>query len=117
MVTGGRLDGVDLDSTELYDPSTGHWRMSGPLPSARYGLRAATVDNRVLVFGETINNKNHLSPIYNHGLYIGDLENTVMEFDPLDEIFTEVGHTSQDHGRYFAVSVIKFSDYLDWCMP
>ena len=54
MVTGGRHEGVDLDSTELYDPSTGHWRMSGALPSARYGLRAATVDNRVLVIGETI---------------------------------------------------------------
>ena len=54
MITGGQYDGAELDSTELYDPSTGHWRMSGALPYARYGLRAATVDNRVLVFGETI---------------------------------------------------------------
>ena len=53
MVTGGYGNG-ELDSTELYDSSNGHWRMSGPLPSARSGLRAATVDNRVLVFGETI---------------------------------------------------------------
>ena len=58
-----------------------------------------------------------LSLIYNHGLYIGDLENTVMEFDPLDETFKEVGHTRQDLGTYFAVSVIEFSDYLEWCMP
>ena len=55
MVTGGGgRDGVDLDSTELYDPSTGHWRMSGALPSAMIGLRAITVNNRVLVYGETI---------------------------------------------------------------
>ena len=56
MVTGGWASfGIgELDSTELYDPSTGHWRMSGALPLARYGLRAATVDNRVLVIGETI---------------------------------------------------------------
>ena len=114
MVTGGG----ELDSTELYDPSTGHWRMSGALPSARYGLRAATVDNRVLVFGETLNEAS-LS-LYNHGfyvcMYVGAPGTSVLEFDPLGETFTEVGHTSQDHGRYFAVSVIKFSDYLDWCM-
>ena len=54
MVTGGYGDKGELDSTELYDPSTGHWRMSGALPSAMSRLRAATVDNRVLVFGETI---------------------------------------------------------------
>ena len=53
MVTGG-YDYGEIDSTELYDPSTGHWRMSGPLPYARWGLRAVTVDNRVLVTGETI---------------------------------------------------------------
>ena len=56
MVTGGYDGNYDgrYNSTELYDPSTGHWRMSGALPYARDGLRAATVDNRVLVFGETI---------------------------------------------------------------
>ena len=50
-------------------------------------------------------------------MYIGDLENTVLEFDPLGETFTEVGHISQDHWTYSAVSVIEFSDYLEWCMP
>ena len=54
MVTGGYGDGGDLDSTELYDPSTGAWRISGPLPTARSGLRATTLDNRILIFGETI---------------------------------------------------------------
>ena len=120
MITGGWASfGIgELDSTELYDPSTGHWRMSSALPSARYGLRAATVDSRVIVFGETLNEAS-LS-LYNHGfyvcMYVGAPGTSVLEFDPLGETFTEVGHTSQDHGRYFAVSVIKFSDYLDWCM-
>ena len=54
MVTGGHNYDFSLDSTELYDPSTGHWRMSGALPSAMIGLRAITVNNRVLVYGETI---------------------------------------------------------------
>ena len=53
MVTGGYDNDNLFDSTELYDPGTGHWRMSGALPSAMSRLRAATVDNRVLVFGET----------------------------------------------------------------
>ena len=60
MVTGGFNDG-SLDSTELYDPNTERWRMSVPLPSASDRLRASTVDNRVLLFGETTNNMNYLS--------------------------------------------------------
>ena len=95
MVTGGHNYDFSLDSTELYDPSTGHWRVSGPLPSAREGLIAATMDYRVLVF-------------------LGD---TVLEFDQLGETFTEVGHISQDHGENFGVSVIELSDYLEWCAP
>ena len=58
-----------------------------------------------------------ISPIYNHGLHTGDLGTSVLEFDSLGDTFTEVGHISQDHGTYFAVSVIEFSDYLEWCMP
>ena len=59
----------------------------------------------------------HLYLICNHGLYIGALGTSVLEFNLLSETFTEVGLTSQDHGIVFAVAVIKFSDYLDWCMP
>ena len=66
MVSRGYDSGI-LDSTELYDPSTGHWRVSGPLPSAREGLMAGTMDYRVLVF-------------------LGD---TVLEFDQIGESFTE----------------------------
>ena len=63
MVTGGNDGGNGniLDSTELYDPNTERWRMSVPLPSASDRLRASTVDNRVLLFGETTNNMNYLS--------------------------------------------------------
>ena len=55
-----------------------------------------------------------ISLIKNNDLYIGALGTSVLEFDPLGETFTEVGHTSQDHETVFAVSLIKFSDYLDW---
>ena len=40
-----------LDTTELLTPGAPRWQDSGKLPSARYGLRAATVDNKVVVTG------------------------------------------------------------------
>ena len=55
LVTGG-LDGPTyLDSTELYDPSLGSWIVAGArLPSPRSGLRAANIDDRILVCGKNI---------------------------------------------------------------
>lgn len=32
----------------------GTWRLTAPLPSGRIGLKAASVDNKILVFGENI---------------------------------------------------------------
>ena len=40
----------DQDSTEILDGDT--WRFTSPLPSARFGLRAASVANRIYVFGK-----------------------------------------------------------------
>ena len=52
LVTGG-YDGSDwLDSTEILDDN--NWRITAPLPSARSGLRAASIDNKILVFGRNI---------------------------------------------------------------
>ena len=51
MVTGG-LDGSSpyLDSTELYQDNV--WRtVAGKLPVPLASLRATTINNRVLVFG------------------------------------------------------------------
>ena len=52
LVTGGNNDGW-LDSTEVMEPGR-TWRLTAPLPSARDGLRAAVLDNYILVFGEII---------------------------------------------------------------
>ena len=54
MVTGGDVF-FDMyrDTTELFDTSAGSWRVvEGLLPAPMYGLRAVTVDNRVMAFGE-----------------------------------------------------------------
>ena len=58
LVTGGgnSNDGrlVGLDSTEVLEDMAGNWRLTAPLPSARTGLRAASVDNNIFVFGQNI---------------------------------------------------------------
>jgi len=53
MVTGGaNYRGIErfyLDSTEILQEDS--WTFSTPLPSARYGLRAASLSDRIFVFG------------------------------------------------------------------
>ena len=59
LVTGGMhspegQDWITLDSTEVLEDKAGTWRLTSPLPSARDGLRAASVENNILLFGEDI---------------------------------------------------------------
>jgi hypothetical protein len=53
LITGGnRPDGTQLDSAELYDPSTGHWSATGSLNVPRsYHTAVLLADGRVLVAG------------------------------------------------------------------
>ena len=51
LVTGGRGDSNNiLDSTEILEDTT--WKITAPLPSARYDLSAASIDNKIFVFGK-----------------------------------------------------------------
>ena len=53
LVIGGY--GIDdvLNSTEIYDPDLGSWRVGAALlPSPMADLIATSIDNRVLVFGK-----------------------------------------------------------------
>ena len=56
LVTGGQQwsgnSSIPLDSTEILETNT--WRISAPLPSARYGLRAASLGNTIFLFGGKI---------------------------------------------------------------
>ena len=54
LVTGGRYDIVFLSSTELLVGTAPAWVFTGELPSPRWGLRGATIDNMVLMTGITI---------------------------------------------------------------
>ena len=52
LVTGGLQSSGFLDSTEILETNT--WRISAPLPSARIGLKAASLGNTIFLFGEKI---------------------------------------------------------------
>ena len=56
LVTGGQQwsgnSSIPLDSTEILETNT--WRISAPLPSARYGLKAASLGNTIFLFGEKL---------------------------------------------------------------
>ena len=56
-MTGGLRDDLILDSTELYDPNLGSWVVAeARLPTPGYGLRAANINDRILIFGDYIYN-------------------------------------------------------------
>ena len=54
LVTGGQQwsgnSSIPLDSTEILETNT--WRISAPLPSARYGLKAASLGNTIFLIGK-----------------------------------------------------------------
>ena len=55
IVTGGwNRNDSSLASTEALNENAETWRLTASLPSARYGLRAASVENNIFVFGENI---------------------------------------------------------------
>ena len=51
LVSGGTDGGNRLSSTELLVETASAWILTGELPSPRYGLRGATIDNKVLMTG------------------------------------------------------------------
>ena len=63
LVTGGETVSDTLGSTEIYDPEIGSWSEVPPLPSPRSSLRAASLGNRVLIFGIDIYCKHKVSLI------------------------------------------------------
>ena len=51
LVSGGTNGESNIESTELFDASVGNWREGSALPSPMRFLRAATIDNQILLFG------------------------------------------------------------------
>ena len=54
LIVSGGMGAVRLDSTEIFDPDLGSWSAGAALPM-KYGingLKSATIDNRVFIFGK-----------------------------------------------------------------
>jgi len=62
-------------------------------------LRAATIDNRVYIFGG-----------YDGGSYY----DTILEYDATSDSYTEAGTMTQARFLY-AVSVVQYEEYSQWC--
>ena len=116
LVTGGynHNDGY-LASTEVMEAG-GTWRLTVPLPSARYGLRAAVVNNNIFVFGENILcyiNIEHIivsCNVYNDDIFTGGWVSSgylkdILQYNTASHTWEEVGQMKEARG-YHAVAVL-----------
>ena len=104
-----------MHSTEVLEAGVS-WRLTAPLPSARVGLSAAVMDNKIFVFGETILcyiNIEHLIVSYNvynddifTGGYVGgSYLNDILQYNTASHTWEETGQMKD--GRYWhAVEVL-----------
>lgn len=98
LVTGGEGGCGILSSTELLEETATSWVLAGELPTPRYGLRAANVDNRVLAIGG----------------YDEDYQADILEYEPGSGEWRKLD--SMPEARYQpAVSVIPVSEVQQFC--
>ena len=124
MVTGGTTrdyDGIDIDTTEVYDSNLGSWVISGAkLPRPMSRLRATNIDGRVLIFGNFILftiftiTRSHRNIILIAGGYDGDIYDEILEFRSDEDAIVTLGHMTQARHRH-AISVVQMQDYSNWC--
>ena len=117
LVTGGANKFDDrLDTTEVLEAGTYYWILTAPLPSARYGLRAAVLDNKIFLFGETILcyiNIEHLIVTYNvynddifkGGKYGGSALKDILQYNTASHTWEEVGQMKKARG-FHAVALL-----------
>ena len=121
-MTGGYTGSDFLDSTETFDRNLGSWVASGAkLPRPMYGLRAANINGRVLVFGKTMSyssyTRHHRNIIIAGGKDdepFNDDYDGILEYDPEEDSMVPVGRMTQARS-YHAVSVVQVQDYAQWC--
>ena len=56
IVAGGYTGSDDLSSTEVLVETGSAWTLTGELPSPRYGLRGANIDNKIVMTGNCAHN-------------------------------------------------------------
>ena len=119
MVTGGYTGSDSLDTTETLASNQDTWATAATLPRPMYGLIAATIDDRILIFGNYTLSILYLSHTRYHrniifaGGYTSDA-NLILEYDPEEDSMVTVGQMTQTRG-YHAVSVVQAQDFSVWC--
>ena len=97
-MAGGRNSNGRLASTEVLEGNSRTWRLTASLPSARNGLRAASLENNIFVFGENILyyiDIEHL--IYNDDIFAGGRD---FDDNPLKDILRyNKNHTWEEVGQ------------------
>jgi hypothetical protein len=98
LVTGG-WDGQLLSSTEVMAHPEGSWREAGPLPSARYALRGASL---AFVF--------HVSGGYDGSNFL----NEILAWDPVSETWSLAGHLATARG-YHGITEVSLAAMEGLC--
>jgi len=94
----------NLDTTEVYSFRDNAWTEAGKLPARMRGMRAATVNNRVLLFG-------------GYNPWVGSdawIRNDILEYDFETKKWKEIGTMQEARGDP-AVSVVEYAEYTDFC--
>jgi hypothetical protein len=50
-IIGGRESGLEVDYTQIYDPAADSWSLGTPMPTARYSLGLAEVNDAIYALG------------------------------------------------------------------
>ena len=117
LVTGGYdSDGSSYtDSTEIFSDNV--WRtLTAKLPVPMDNMKVATINNRVLLFGNSflccLNVKCIFSGGYvSTGKFAGK---DILEFNFQTESWTVIGAMKEPRLGH-SVSVVSFEDYKKWC--
>ena len=80
--------------TEIYSFRDNVWTETGPLPARMRSMRAATINNRVLLFGNA--------------------RNPILEYDPETKEWTRIG-TMMKTREGPGVAVVDYDDYKEFC--
>ena len=124
LVTGGWTGGQDLDSTEILTEGASQWIYSGPLPSPRRELRAATIGNRLLVTGEILFLLLYLSvPQCKIVMFLGGYNqyngndiyfDDILNWDPIERVWEKFGSLKNERKSH-GISVIAWNDVNYLC--
>ena len=119
LVAGGQ--NTLTASTELLVQGAAGWTEAGPLPHKMYGLRTVSINNAVIATGQPSMFFFHLDTIlfflciaggYNYKT--GVTYDTILKFDPISLVWTEVGRLRQARTMH-AASVARLQDIKQYC--